>query len=63
MRIVIDVKGKSLCPVAEDGTVFKEPRFAFIGDIVPDSPYLNTDVTDHPFSSGGAITYIPWNNF
>lgn len=63
VRIVIDVKGKSLCPVAEDGTVFKEPRFAFVGEIVSDSPYLNTDVTDYPFGSGGAITYIPRNNF
>lgn len=63
VRIVIDVKGKSLCLVAEDGTVFKEPRFAFVGDIVSDSPYLNTDVTDYPFGSGGAITYIPRNKF
>ncbi|MBD5090295.1 MAG: endonuclease [Lactobacillus sp.] len=63
VRIVIEVKGKSLCPVAEDGTVFKEPRFAFVGDIVPDSPYLNTDVTDYTFGSGGAITYIPRTNF
>ncbi len=63
VRIVIDVKGKSLCPVAEDGTVFKEPRFAFVGEIVSDSPYLNTDVNDYPFGTGGAITYIPRNNF
>ena len=63
VRIVIDVKGNSLCSVADDGTVFKKPRFAFVGDIVPDSPYLNTDVTDYPFGSGGAITYIPRTNF
>ena len=63
VRIVIDVKGRALCSVADDGTVFKESRFAFIGDIVPDSPYLNTDVTDYPFGSGGAITYIPRTNF
>ena len=63
MRIVIEVKGKSLCSVADDGTVFKKPRFAFVCDIVTDSPYLNTDVTDYPFGSGGAITYIPRNNF
>lgn len=49
MRIVIDVKSKSLCSVAEDGTIFKKPRFAFVGDIVKDSPYLNTDVTDLSF--------------
>lgn len=63
VRIVIEVKEKSLCSVAEDGTVFKNPRFAFVGDIVPDSPYLNTDVTNYPFGSGGAITYIPRTNF
>ena len=63
VRIVIEVKGKSLCSVADDGTVFKKPRFAFVGDIVTDSPYLNTDVTDYPFGSGGAITYIPRTNF
>lgn len=63
VRIVIDVKGKSLCSVAEDGTIFKTPRFAFVGDIVQDSPYLNTDVADYPFGSGGATTYIPRNNF
>ena len=63
IRIVIDVKDNSLCSVADDGTFFKKPRFAFVGDIVPDSPYLNTDVTDYPFGSGGAITYIPRTNF
>ncbi|MBD5284541.1 MAG: endonuclease [Bacteroides sp.] len=59
VRIVIRVKKRTLCPYAEDGTPFRKPRFAFEGDIIPDSPYLNTDVTDYPFGSGGAITYIP----
>lgn len=63
VRIVIKVKGKSLCPAAEDGTVFRKPRFAFTGDIVADSPYLNTDATDYPFGSGGAVTYIPRHDF
>lgn len=63
VRIVIHVKGSSMCSVAEDGTIFKKPRFAFVGDIVPNSPYLNTDVTDYPFGNGGAITYIPRTNF
>ena len=63
VRIVIDVKDKFLCSKADDGTVFKNPRYAFVGDIVPNSPYLNTDVTDYPFGSGGAITYIPRTNF
>lgn len=59
VRIVIDVKSRSIHEVAEDGTVFRKPRFAFEGEIVEDSPYLNKDVTDYPFGSGGAITYIP----
>ncbi len=63
VRIVINVKGHKICAVAEDGTVFKKPRFAFEGDIVTDSPYLNKDVTDYPFGSGGAVTYIPRHNF
>ena len=62
VRIVIDVKDNIECSVADDGTVFKEPRFAFVGKIVPDSPYLNTDVTDYPFGRGGEKTYIPRNS-
>lgn len=27
-----------------------------------DSPYLNKDVSDYPFGSGGAVTYIPRNS-
>ena len=57
------IEGTERVELLVDGTVFKKPRFAFIGDIVPDSPYLNTDVTDYPFGSGGAITYIPRTNF
>lgn len=59
VRIVIDVKGYKIVKVAEDGTVFKKPRFAFDGDIITDSPYLNKDVSHYPFGSGGAVTYIP----
>lgn len=44
---------------ADDGTIFKSIRYGFEGEAVPDSPYLNKDVTDYPFGSGGAITYIP----
>lgn len=59
VRIVIDVKKRTTCDVADDGTVFRKTRFAFEGEIVEDSPYLNKDVSDYPFGSGGAITYIP----
>ncbi len=62
VRIVIEVKSHSICEIAEDGTVFNKARFVFEGDIIEDSPYLNKDVTDYPFGSGGAITYIPRNN-
>lgn len=67
VRIVIDVKKRYTCARADDGTLFRKPRFAFEGDIVEDSPYLNKDVTDYPFGSGGAVTYIPrdhsyWNS-
>lgn len=63
VRIVIEVTGKSTCKIADDGTVFKSPRYIFEGKIVPDSPYLNKDVTDYPFGSGGAFTYIPRKGF
>ena len=33
-------------------------RCDFVGELVYDSSYLNTDVNDYPFGSGGAITYI-----
>ena len=58
VRIVIDVKSYTTSAVAENGTVFRKPRFVFEGNIVPDSPYLNKDVTDYPFSSGNPIKYI-----
>lgn len=63
VRIVIAVKNHTICEIGEDGTSFNKPRFAFEGDIVENSPYLNKDVTDYPFGSGGAVTYIPRNNF
>ena len=53
------ISSRSTHEIAEDGTVFKKPRFAFEGDIITDSPYLNRDVSDYPFGSGGAVTYIP----
>lgn len=44
--------------VAEDGTVFSKTRYGFEGEEVPDSPYLNKDISDYPFGSGSAIRYI-----
>ena len=36
----------------------KRERCVFVGKLIEDSPYLNTDVSDYPFGSGGATTYI-----
>ncbi len=57
VRIVIDVKGYNVCE-SDSGR-----RIAFEGNIVTDSPYLNKDVSDYPFGSGGAVTYIPRTGF
>lgn len=62
VRIVIRITSYTICTEAEDGTVFSKPRFAFEGNIVLDSPYLNTDVSEFPFGRGGAIAYIPKAN-
>lgn len=45
--------------VAEDGTVFRKTRYGFDGMEVPDSPYLNKDISDYPFGSGSSIAYVP----
>ena len=42
-----------------DDTPFKTIRWGFEGAFVLDSPYLNKDVSDYPFGSGGVIRYIP----
>ena len=59
VRIVIDVKSFTPCDVADDGTVFQKTRYAFEGNILENSPYLNKDVSEYPFGSGGSHTYIP----
>ena len=40
------------------GTQFKKIRYGFEGIPVPDSLYLNTDVSEYPFGSGSSIRYI-----
>ena len=59
VRIVIDVKSYTPCDVADDGTKFSKTRYAFEGTVIPNSPYLNKDVSDYPFGSGGSHRYIP----
>lgn len=45
--------------VSEDGTKFTKTRYGCTGILIEDSKYLNKDVSDYPFGSGGAVTYIP----
>lgn len=62
VRIVIKVTGVTSTSKGEDGTEFKKTRFEFEGKVIKDSTYLNKDVSDYPFGSGGAVTYIPKSN-
>lgn len=60
VRIVIRVTGFEKI---QEGPI--AGRYIFEGEILNDSPYLNTDASDYPFGSGGAVTYIPrdWHAF
>lgn len=58
VRCVIKVKSHEWVAKAEDGSIFKKPRCCFEGDLCPDSPYMNKDVSDYPFGSGAAVRYI-----
>ena len=58
VRCVIKVEKYSFVEQAEDGTLFSKPRCCFEGENCLDSPYMNKDVSDYPFGSGGAIRYI-----
>lgn len=62
VRIVIKVNSVKATSIGEHGEIYDPPRYIFDGDIVENSPYLNTDVSAYPFGSGGAVTYIPRNN-
>ncbi len=53
VRSVVKVTGHSW---GQDGHDMR--RCSFVGELLEDSPYLNKDVSDYPFGSGGAITYI-----
>ena len=58
VRSVIEVKSWRWTTVAEDGTKFNKERCVFEGNLLENSPYMNTDVSNYPFGSGGAIRYI-----
>lgn len=53
VRSVVKVKGYSWVKDAKN-----RDRCAFDGELMLDSPYLNTDVKAYPFGSGAAIRYI-----
>ena len=59
VRSVIEVRSWKWTLIAEDGTKFKRERCIFEGNLLENSPYLNKDVSDYPFSRfGGSIRYI-----
>ena len=58
VRCVIKVDKHLFVTQAEDGTLFSKSRCCFEGENCLDSPYMNKDVSDYPFGSGGAIRYI-----
>lgn len=61
VRIVIKVNKNRTKKTSkgEHGEIYDKPRYIFDGEIMDNSPYLNTDVSDFPFGSGGEKTYIP----
>ena len=44
--------------ILREGTKFKKERCVFEGELIEKSPYMNKDVSDYPFGSGGAVRYI-----
>lgn len=62
VRVVIKVNTHDVTSIGEHGEIYDPPRYIFQGDVVEDSPYLNTDVSDYPFGHGGEKTYIPRNS-
>ena len=53
VRSVVKVKSYSWVKDAKN-----RDRCSFVGQLLEDSCYLHKDVSDYPFGSGGAITYI-----
>lgn len=59
VRAVLKVEGHEWTFYDEERKVyFKKERCCFYGMLVADSPYINKDVNDYPFGSGGAIRYV-----
>ncbi len=59
VRSVLKVEGHEWAFCDDESNVsFGKERWCFRGVLTMDSPYLNKDVSDYPFGSGGAIRYI-----
>lgn len=58
VRSVLEVKSWNWTTIADDGTRFMKDRCVFEGRLIETSPYINRDVSDYPFGSGGAVRYI-----
>ncbi len=59
VRSVLKVNNYEWTLFDEDKKIyFNKERCCFHGALVTNSPYLNKDVSDYPFGSGGAIRYI-----
>lgn len=60
VRSVLKVEGYSWSLYDDEkNDSFKKERCSFHGVLVDDSPYLNKDVSDYSFGSGGSVRYIP----
>ncbi len=59
VRAVLNVGGYTWSKVDDElGNKFKQERCCFEGILEDHSPYMNKDVTEYPFGSGGAFRYI-----
>ena len=59
VRTVLKVEGYEWISYdAESKTYFNKERCCFYGVFIEDSPYINKDVNDYLFGSGGAIRYV-----
>ena len=59
VRSVLKVEGYEWAFCDDESNVsFGKERWCFRGVLTMDSSYLNKDVSDYPFGSGGAIRYI-----
>ncbi len=59
VRSVLKVEGHEWTSYnTESNEPFKKERCCFYGILIEDSSYLNKDVSDYPFGSGGAFRYI-----